>query len=240
MHNLDSTGLEPVYFSNGDPESPFAITKTKIQREPWMYSLYISEETQVQENERVSSSKRATLELLFHIIPPNPVPQITSQEFLTENDLFKFVKQYFSDDQDFTADKLNDLLDKDGSWGTPTQKGKREKRIRGRTYNVVDSSLRRFTWKDINAISQFRSLVKSTQKEFVNIGYVHKSKTTESLIAKKKYLDLQIYNLKNKALCKHVFSSVDTNPDALLEDRDFPGNNMVINIENSRGDFQGK
>ncbi|RCH84654.1 hypothetical protein CU097_000830, partial [Rhizopus azygosporus] len=185
--------LVPVYFANGDLNLPFAISKKKVQMEPWRYTEYRSELKPKEhyqnpaESSSLSSyevtvpcSKRSILELLHLIIPPKPIPQITYEEFLTESELFKLVKQYFSDDWNFNQSKLNDLIGKDGSWGGTKQKGSKDNRIRGRTYNVVEASLRDFKWKDISNISQFRYLVRTTQPQYVTISYVRKSNTTES------------------------------------------------------------
>lgn len=253
IKNLESTELVPVYFANGDLNLPFAISKKKAQMEPWRYTEYRSELKPKEhyqnpaESSSLSSyevtvpcSKRSILELLHLIIPPKPIPQITYEEFLTESELFKLVKQYFSDDWNFNQSKLNDLIGKDGSWGGTKQKGSKDNRIRGRTYNVVEASLRDFKWKDISNISQFRYLVRTTQPQYVTIGYVRKSNTTESTTAKQKSLSLQAYKLKTKALCKYVFSSVDTNADTLIHDRDYIKKKNTIKIKNSHGDCQGK
>ncbi|CEG73565.1 hypothetical protein RMATCC62417_08921 [Rhizopus microsporus] len=253
IKNLESTELVPVYFANGDLNLPFAISKKKAQMEPWRYIEYRSELKPKEhyqnpaESSSLSSyevtvpcSKRSILELLHLIIPPKPIPQITYEEFLTESELFKLVKQYFSDDWNFNQSKLNDLMGKDGSWGGTKQKGSKDNRIRGRTYNVVETSLRDFKWKDISNISQFRYLVRTTQPQCVTIGYVRKSNTTESTTAKQKSLSLQAYKLKTKALCKYVFSSVDTNADTLIHDRDYIKKKNTIKIKNLHGDCQGK
>lgn len=253
IKNLESTELVPVYFANGDLNLPFVISKKKAQMEPWRYTEYRSELKPKEhyqnpaESSSLSSyevtvpcSKRSILELLHLIIPPKPIPQITYEEFLTESELFKLVKQYFSDDWNFNQSKLNDLIGKDGSWGGTKQKGSKDNRIRGRTYNVVEASLRDFKWKDISNISQFRYLVRTTQPQYVTIGYVRKSNTTESTTAKQKSLSLQAYKLKTKALCKYVFSSVDTNADTLIHDRDYIKKKNTIKIKNSHGDCQGK
>ncbi|CEI90395.1 hypothetical protein RMCBS344292_04721 [Rhizopus microsporus] len=231
IKNLESTELVPVYFANGDLNLPFVISKKKAQMEPWRYTEYRSELKPKEhyqnpaESSSLSSyevtvpcSKRSILELLHLIIPPKPIPQITYEEFLTESELFKLVKQYFSDDWNFNQSKLNDLI--------------------GRTYNVVEASLRDFKWKDISNISQFRYLVRTTQPQYVTIGYVRKSNTTESTTAKQKSLSLQAYKLKTKALCKYVFSSVDTNADTLIHDRDYIKKKNTIKIKNSHGDCQ--
>ncbi|KAI9486943.1 MAG: hypothetical protein EXX96DRAFT_535145 [Benjaminiella poitrasii] len=93
-------------------------------------------------------------------------------------------------------------------------------------------------WKDISNISQFRYLFRTTQLQFITIGYVRKSNTAESKTAKQKSLSLQAYKLKTKYLCKHVFTSVDTNADTLIEDRDYEEKKTKLDIKNSHGDCQ--
>lgn len=253
IENLDSTGLVPAYFINGDPDSPFAISKKKVKMEPWKYGEYRSDSKLKEQDQKlpapsslssyeitVPCSKRAILELLHLIIPPKPIAQITHEEFLTESGLFKLVKQYFGDNWNFNQNKLNDLIGKDGSLGGTKQKKDKSSRIRGRTYNVVEASLRNFKWKDISNISQFRNLVRTTKLQYVTIGYARKSNTSETATAKQKSLCLQAYKLKTKALCKYVFCSIDTNADTLIEDRDYIYKKKAIEIKGSDGDCQGK
>lgn len=185
------------------------------------------------------ADKNSLLELLHLIIPPKPILRISHKEFLTESELFKLVGQYFSDTWNFPQSQINDLVGKDGSWGSTKQKGKKDIRIRGRTYYVVEANLRAFKWKDISNISQFRYLVRTTQPYYVSIGYVRKLNTTKSSIAKQKSLSLQAYKLKTKNLCKHIFSSIDTNADTLINDRDCKNKKNEIKIQNTHGDCQG-
>lgn len=247
IKQLESVGLVPVYFANGDPQSPFAIALKKVKLERWKYITYRSED----KNEKLSlpsslssydvavpTSKRAIIELLNLIIPPVPIDKITRDKFLTESDLFKIVKRYFASDWCYNARQLNNLIGKDGSWGVSEQQRTNDGRIRGRTYHVVKSKLRRFRWKDISNISQFRYLVRMTQTNYVTIGYVRKSNTTEPAAAKYKSLTLQAYNLKTKNLCQHVFASIDTNADVLMEDRNY--NRTTPDIKYTYGDRQGK
>jgi hypothetical protein len=141
MNNLESTDLVPVYFTNGDPTLPFSVSKKKVKMEPWRYTEYISEAGSAGPSRKksastlssvvadVPNSKRAILDLLEQIIPTKTIKQITQQEFLSEDSLFDLVKQYFSDDWDYDAGRLNDLIGKAGSWGTTKQKGGKDRRV---------------------------------------------------------------------------------------------------------------
>ncbi|KAI9354698.1 hypothetical protein BD770DRAFT_428816 [Pilaira anomala] len=91
IKNLESTELVPVYFTNGDSDLPFAISKKKVQMEPfWRYTEYFSElkPKEIYQNSKASNSlssyevtvpcsKRSILELLHLIIPPKPIPPIS-------------------------------------------------------------------------------------------------------------------------------------------------------------------
>jgi hypothetical protein len=41
LKNLETACLEPIYLSNGDPQSPLAMGTSKTNCEPWKYKRYL-------------------------------------------------------------------------------------------------------------------------------------------------------------------------------------------------------
>lgn len=69
-------------------------------------------------------------------------------------------------------------------------------------------------------MQQFRSNVKSTISSICTIGYAGKSNTKDPMAAKIKPVNIQIYKLKKKLLCKEVFESINTSANDSILSRD--------------------
>ncbi|KAI7901060.1 uncharacterized protein BX663DRAFT_438510 [Cokeromyces recurvatus] len=108
-------------------------------------------------------------------MPLNPIPTLTEQLFLTEEEVFTIVRSYLPDG-DLISSHLCEWMAKDGAW-----------------------EFRDFTWKHIINMQQFRSNVKSTMSSICTIGYARKSNTKDSKAAKINSVNLQIYKLKKEA-----------------------------------------
>ncbi|CAO3657313.1 unnamed protein product [Mucor hiemalis] len=48
IERLETAGLVPVYFANGDPKSPFPMGVEKVTREPWKYKTFSKTSTHLQ------------------------------------------------------------------------------------------------------------------------------------------------------------------------------------------------
>ncbi|GAA5810305.1 hypothetical protein MFLAVUS_003726 [Mucor flavus] len=101
LDSLELAGLVPVSLVNGDPTVAFAIRIKKSKMEPWRYKEFnsskrkeIEEEEEYESSLQVSipQSKRAVLDLVKLIMPPQPITDVTDQMFLTESDIFKIVE----------------------------------------------------------------------------------------------------------------------------------------------------
>ncbi|KAI8079279.1 hypothetical protein BDF21DRAFT_314702, partial [Thamnidium elegans] len=88
-------------------------------------------------------------------MPPQPITGVTDQMFLTELAVFDIIKTYFCD-LTFGAERLNDWVGKDGSWG------------------IVNDSLG-FTWEDVSNVKEFRKTVRTTSPTTTTIGYARRS-----------------------------------------------------------------
>ncbi|KAI8970012.1 hypothetical protein BDF20DRAFT_888871, partial [Mycotypha africana] len=135
-----------------------------------------------QSSASIAPSRSSVIDLCKHIMPLNPVPTLTQQLFLTEDEIFMMIKSYLPDG-DLKAADLVQWMAKDGAWGPTKRKQINKQRKSGRWYNVIKEPFRDFTWKHITNVQQFRSTVKATASTICTIGYARKSNTKEPMAA---------------------------------------------------------
>ncbi|ORE07095.1 hypothetical protein BCV72DRAFT_304932 [Rhizopus microsporus var. microsporus] len=95
---------------------------------------------------------------------------------------------------------------------------------------------RGFTWGNINHTHQFRVMLKAIHSNIYTIGYARKSPTPETLSAKRKTVNLQIYKLKTRLLCEDVFASIDVSAFDPIASRDYE--RPELNLDYYSGDTQ--
>ncbi|KAG2212313.1 hypothetical protein INT47_001673 [Mucor saturninus] len=157
----------------------------------------------------VTPSRKAILDFLKNMMPIEPVQDITTETFLTEEAVFTLVAAYLPDGA-VKKSQLAEWMAKDGAWGVTKKRRTQSERIQGRQYNLVKESFRDYRWVDLNNVHQFRRHVKFTKDSTMTIDYVRRSKTTKSLGSKLKSLQLQSVKLIKKSLCERVFGSLNT------------------------------
>jgi hypothetical protein len=70
------------------------------------------------------------------IFPPSPIKDITQESFLSEAYIFNLIVPYFTT-INFTQEKINDWMGKDGNWVYTKRKMINGERKSGRSLNVV-------------------------------------------------------------------------------------------------------
>ncbi|KAI8874867.1 hypothetical protein K501DRAFT_164128, partial [Backusella circina FSU 941] len=85
-------------------------------------------------------------------MPSTPIPGITEEYFLSQNEVYDLVSVYIPDET-VTSGNLAAWMSNDGTWD--------------------------FTWDDLSNIQEYRALVKSSMATKCTVGYVRKSNTNE-------------------------------------------------------------
>ncbi|KAI7894413.1 uncharacterized protein EV154DRAFT_498668 [Mucor mucedo] len=137
----------------------------------------------------VAPSHRAILDFLKEIMPLDPIQDITTETFLTEEAISTLVVTYLPDGA-VKKSQLAEWMAKDGAWGVTKKRGTSDGKIQGRQYNLVKESFRDYRWEDLTNVHRFRRHVKFTKDTMMTIGYVRRSKTMDRLGSKLKSLQL--------------------------------------------------
>lgn len=120
-----------------------------------------------------------------------------------------------------------------------TSKSKRERR------KAIPRKLIFVTVRFLGVLSEnnaaFRSHCKNAHREWINVGYVRKSRTNENDEKRVKLLKLMMARLVNRCLCTKLFASPASSSSTNMVERDYPKPNTILEqLNGCDGDTQGK
>ncbi|KAI8061808.1 uncharacterized protein B0P05DRAFT_599464 [Gilbertella persicaria] len=258
---VDNNVFSVTYTEEQGPQHPFAMGKSIIEKNPFTYKTYprtpptspILYPSNVVASDNISgfnnNSKNDNSDDSDDSADDSIVYSLQSLLSITKSMFFKTAENKDIFDYAFytTTDIYNNItkqlpqlpkfmdttkfgkLIKDKDFGERVSKRVDGKNIKGRMlYKLKDNAIGNL----VESTSAFRTEINNNGSNWINVGYVRKSPGIESVETRQRLLEAMIMKLRNRCLCRYIFTSTSSTSSSPILERDFLADNNTNSNNN--------